>query len=586
MTSLVDKIGIRRIRLPRPTAVRAVVLVLAAIVLGVVAGAPLPSFAGAMTQTIAEYLGIFLSVVISFLGKLLLLVIYVLTLVAQYNSFVTSPAVSNGWVIVRDIANMFFIIALLVIAFGTILSIKEYQVQSLLPKLVFGAIFINFSKTIAGIFIDLSQVAMMTFVNGFAAAAAGNFAQAFQIQQIVTITPMETAGTDILQVVMGYLLAFVLLAIALATCVVMTVILAYRVVMLWALVVLSPLPYLLNAIPQGKKYANEWWSEFGKYLTTGPVLAFFLWLALVTAGSGNVGTEFTGGDKVGGSEIARKEYSGGSAALGSVAGEPESLISFVIAISMLIAGLQIGAKTGAMGSKMLGNIVDKTKEYGTKTAKRVTGYRHAEEVMKIRKQRSEEKFKESAAKWSGRVDLAAGTLKGGAALATAGVAAGARGVAGGAWRKFAGTGAGGSVASAAGAVGGVAGWVAGRPEAARKALQAKAEQARKNIETREAAGNRGSFMDYVYRDAAVGWTRHGAQRSAGNVAQDQQVEKQLKKLDTQNLSDTQLRGVVDSKASTDIEKMAAAIKLAMKAGFTGDDRSRKQVGEVKGMMQG
>ncbi|MBI2483121.1 hypothetical protein HYV74_03000 [Candidatus Uhrbacteria bacterium] len=369
----------------RPTAVRAVIGVFAVIVLGVVAASPIPGFAtSTVTQTIAEWLGIFLSVIVQFLGKLLLLVIYVLTLVAQYNSFVTSTAVTNGWVIVRDIANMFFIVALLVIAFGTILSVKEYQVQTLLPKLVFGAIFINFSKTIAGIFIDLSQVAMMTFVNGFAAAAAGNFAQAFQLQQMISLTYTEGAGVDILKVVGTYLLAAVLLAIALATCVVMTVILAYRIVMLWALVVLSPLPYLLNAIPQGKKYASEWWSEFGKYLTTGPVLAFFLWLALVTAGSGQTGTEIRKDATVGGSDVANQEYNDGVAALGSSAGTPDSIISFVIAISMLIAGLQIGAKTGAMGSKMLGGIVDKTKEYGTKAAKKAavygTGYAAARAV--------------------------------------------------------------------------------------------------------------------------------------------------------------------------------------------------------------
>ena len=41
---------------------------------------------------------------------------------ASYNGYIDTPTVELGWVMVRDVANMFFVIALLVIAFGTILG--------------------------------------------------------------------------------------------------------------------------------------------------------------------------------------------------------------------------------------------------------------------------------------------------------------------------------------------------------------------------------------------------------------------------------------------------------------------------------
>src|SRR3989338_4196083 len=77
-----------------------------------------------------------LSFFVAALGKLLLGIIYILTWVAQYNNFVNSAAITNGWVISRDVANMFFIVVLLIAAFGTILNRSEYNWKSMLPQLV------------------------------------------------------------------------------------------------------------------------------------------------------------------------------------------------------------------------------------------------------------------------------------------------------------------------------------------------------------------------------------------------------------------------------------------------------------------
>ncbi|MFH1098869.1 MAG: hypothetical protein V1723_03040, partial [Candidatus Uhrbacteria bacterium] len=243
-----------------------------------------------MGDTLKSILSEILSNIVWALGKLLLGAIFILSNIAQYNDFVKSTAVVTGWVIVRDVANMFFIVVLLIIAFATILNVSSYQWKQMLPQLAIAAILINFSKTIAGIFIDVSQVVMLTFVNGFAAAAGGNFANAFQIANLLTIDPTTGQSIGLLQVLAGYLLAFALLTIALVMIVILIVHLAFRIVMLWALVVLSPLPYLLRIFPgKGKSYADKWWSEFTNYLIFGPVVAFFIWLALVSVGSGTIG---------------------------------------------------------------------------------------------------------------------------------------------------------------------------------------------------------------------------------------------------------------------------------------------------------
>jgi hypothetical protein len=349
---------------------------LAATFIAAIAFAPFPAqadIASAVGKAIAEFISWVLSAIVSVLGKLLLVAIYILTLIAQYNEFVSAPPVVNGWVIVRDVGNMFFIIVLLIIAFATILNVPNYQWKAMLPKLVIAAILINFSKTIAGLLIDLSQVITLTFVNGFAAAAGGNFAQMYKIRELVSINPGYEEGINILAIVGGYFLAFVLLAIALVTTLIMAVIFAFRIVMLWALVVLSPLPWVLNIIPQGKKYGDKWWSMFGEYLTVGPVLAFFLWLSLVSLGTGEV-SGFTGTGGAGASSAELAEYEKSTSSIPSEAGKPASLIGFVISICMLIAGMKITGEMGVIGAGAMKKAQDKIGSAAKWTAKKAAYY--------------------------------------------------------------------------------------------------------------------------------------------------------------------------------------------------------------------
>ncbi|MBI4449699.1 hypothetical protein HY634_01450 [Candidatus Uhrbacteria bacterium] len=402
--------------------------------LAVVAFAPLPAGASGLGDKLNEILASILAAIVSIVGKLLLAAIYLLTLIAQYNNFIDADAVKNGWVIVRDVANMFFIVVLLIIAFATILNVSSYQWKAMLPQLLIAAILINFSKTIAGIFIDLSQVIMLTFVNGFAAAAGGNFANMFQIRGLLSLDPNTAVAVGLMQILGGYILAFVLVTIALVTTIIMAVILAFRIVMLWALVVLSPLPYLLNILPQGKKYGEKWWSMFGEYLTAGPVLAFFLWLALVSIGSGTVADSFVGG---GGAGTSQSEADAVGQAIGggipTEAASPKSLLSFVIGICMLLAGLKITGEMSVMGAGAAKGALDKFGSIAKAGAKKFTGYRAVSErvsgVWQAREQARKEKVGDSVAAWQGRIGLVQqgiGTAMGGAGIAAGHLAFGRR----------------------------------------------------------------------------------------------------------------------------------------------------------------
>ena len=81
-----------------------------------------------------------------------------------YTDTQNAQMVKDGWGIVRDLVNMFFVLILLVIAFATILRFEPYGIKALLPKLIIAALLINFSLVLAGVVIDFSDVLTNFFI--------------------------------------------------------------------------------------------------------------------------------------------------------------------------------------------------------------------------------------------------------------------------------------------------------------------------------------------------------------------------------------------------------------------------------------
>jgi len=280
-----------------------------------------------------------------------------------YNGYITSSAVDIGWVIVRDIANMFFVVALLVIAFGTILGLENYEWKKMLGKLFLAALLVNFSRTICGLIIDVSQVVMITFINGVAATAGGNLINAFKLDGILKLSADYSAtgavsisdkGNVFMAAVAGLFFSSLVMAILL----VYLFILLARMIVLWVLIVLSPLAFALTALPQTKsKYFDEWWKEFSRHVIIGPMLAFFLWLSFAVIGAGDIHTEISGASdspvKLVDTEVADETNKIGSNAGITDAMTWDSMANFFIAIAMLWIGAEKAQELGATGSGAL-----------------------------------------------------------------------------------------------------------------------------------------------------------------------------------------------------------------------------------------
>ncbi|MEI7498428.1 MAG: hypothetical protein WCK11_04045 [Candidatus Falkowbacteria bacterium] len=281
--------------------------------------------------------------------------------VAMFNNIIDNDTVREGWKISRDLCNMFFILILLIIAFGTILRIDSYEAKKTLPKLIIMAILINFSKTICGLLIDFAQIFTITFANAFVSTgASNNLVSLLGMDKMWSMAKSGGGGfTGIdnqsnqdlgFSTLAGLLLALVATLIAVVVIIAIVVTLIMRIVMLWVYVILSPFAYLLAAFPSGQKYSQMWWQEFTANVLTGPILIFFMWLAFSTAQSS--------ANKL---SIKNEIYSNynGTASIISAFLTNGVFTTYLITIGLMIAGLTVAQKVGGVGAGIAGKAMNK-----------------------------------------------------------------------------------------------------------------------------------------------------------------------------------------------------------------------------------
>lgn len=287
----------------------------------------------------------------------------ILPIIAQFDHFTDLQGIKDGWSILRDLSNMFFIVVLLFMAFATILKMSSYGYKELLKNLIIMAILINFSKTIAGLIIDIGQVVMLTFVAAIKDVAAGNLTAAFGVDKLLSFDTSQSEGfadgtKDFSAIVLGYFLAGVMILLATVVIMAFIIMLVMRIVMLWILVVVSPIAFLANTFPATKKYFGQWLGTLFKEVMIGPVLIFFLWLSLSILQNDPV-EQFKTASSVDGnnSQAADQLNNIGEIQNGALteAGRWDNVLRYIIAITMLLGALKMtksfGSTAGDFGVK-------------------------------------------------------------------------------------------------------------------------------------------------------------------------------------------------------------------------------------------
>lgn len=298
---------------------------------------------------------------------------------AGYNNYINAPAVIVGWFMVRDIANMLFIVGLLVIAFSTILGVEKYEWKKALGHLIVAAVLINFSRLILGWVIDISHVFMVAFLNAIQGAAGGNLIQMLNLDKMMSMSGGDltftgdnaNAGESLrIELFAASFAGFMFSVLALLSIGAYAIVLLVRVLVLWMLIILSPLAFVLQAIPQAKSYVTDFWREFAKYVIVGPMAVFFLWLSFASLGNGDIGQHIG----IKGQDAAQTAGIGASRSTQAVtlseATRWDNLSAYFIAVGFLFLGLERVQKLGVKGGGLVGGAAS----FGGKVATIASGY--------------------------------------------------------------------------------------------------------------------------------------------------------------------------------------------------------------------
>ncbi|MBU3918574.1 hypothetical protein KKC63_01540 [Patescibacteria group bacterium] len=203
---------------------------------------------------------------------------------ALVGGITTNEFVMEGWGIVRDFSNLFFILIVVAIGIATALRIRQYEVKKTLPRLIAVAVLINFSPVICGVIIDVSNILMSYFMTagsaGFnnALSLAGS-AGAFLGDSIRSaLGNWSEIWRGILFVKIIFLIGFNLFAAFVLT--MMGMLFMVRNLILWILVIFSPIAFISAVLPGTKKAIFSKWSQnFLKWTFIGVGASFFIYLS-------------------------------------------------------------------------------------------------------------------------------------------------------------------------------------------------------------------------------------------------------------------------------------------------------------------
>jgi hypothetical protein len=236
---------------------------------------------------------------------------------------------NDGWVSVRDIANMGFIFILIYIAVTIMLKAETGDTMKMLAKVIVVALLINFSFFFVRVVIDVGNIVAVNFYNAIASTAPtieeslsddlGKKSTPNALGTLGRITTLGSKGVDLTAGIMGAIqvqnilnestfkefsnaqnssydggflsktIALVMIYICVGIIFGMLAALFFtigikfivRVVILWIVIISSPLALLLYAVP-GSKQAAHYFDEWRKALFTYSFYpAIFLFLFII-----------------------------------------------------------------------------------------------------------------------------------------------------------------------------------------------------------------------------------------------------------------------------------------------------------------
>ncbi len=256
----------------------------------------------------------------------------------------------NAWVVMRNFANVAFVIVFLIIIFSQLTGygVTNYGVKKMLPRLVIAAILVNISFFICQVAIDLSNILGYSLKSLFDSIGT-------LVQPASTVSADATGnGLGIALIVAGVIaggvtLLFsitvpILLAVVLALLMIVLILLG-RTALIILLLIISPLAFVAYLLPNTEDWFKKWYKLFFSLLLLFPIIA------VVFGASGLAGKIIydSAGD-----DMVRQLMGIGIAVI------PLFIVPSLLKGALSATG-QLGAKLSGLANKAGGNIGGKYK---------------------------------------------------------------------------------------------------------------------------------------------------------------------------------------------------------------------------------
>lgn len=250
-----------------------------------------------------------------------------------------------GWLILRNMANIFFIISLLVVGLRILFQQSAAATaRGFIMRLIIMALLVNFSLVIAQGIVGIADTVQSQFMpqNTRIIEALGQKLMVEPIQSFRSAVtgPDKTIEQDV--TISDTAKPIILLVLAIAaffSFVAIAAFLAIRLVALLVLYMVSPIAYVGYVMDDTKKYAGQWWSEFIKYAFLTPILVFFLNIAALVATTFSSKT----GDVINiDAGLSGDLVSGGL-----------TIATHFIVLLFIFAGMKYAQSSGTIGSKAI-----------------------------------------------------------------------------------------------------------------------------------------------------------------------------------------------------------------------------------------
>ncbi len=177
----------------------------------------------------------------------------------------------KAWGSIRNLADIGFVLAFLVIIFANVLSINldAYTIKKMLPRLVAAAILVQFSFLICGVFVDIGNVLGdgVGALIGTLGAGGGNSTN-------ILLGVGSAVGAGIFAAVAAFnwvLIIPLLIGVALAA-IGFLLTLGVRYILITVLIILSPLALLAWILPNTEQYFRQWSRTFMRLILMYPLI--------------------------------------------------------------------------------------------------------------------------------------------------------------------------------------------------------------------------------------------------------------------------------------------------------------------------